>query len=365
MPCEPLIFFLFLDADAGYKSFMLVRRGWVFSFLFICIAACIAAACVVAQDVATTIRVDVPLVSVDVGVFDAAGHPVANLTQEDFQVFEDGEPREIKHFFPVETPYNILALFDCTGSTREAWPFLLKALNEFLTTLRPQDRVSVLAFGGGTETILDWTARGAAPLNIQMRMPSPLCDQTNFYGAVAAAAEQMRGIAGRKGVIVFSDGVHGGIPSRPAKVGGATLMRFVDPAQDPGFLAARSIVDRSETVFYFIAVNTDLAPGHAEAADLFPGTYYTPLSLFNLQQVRSRMELIAQVSGGRIVFSQRNSDTGVLFEQIVRDLGTSYGLSFTPTSPQDGKYHQIEVRVRGQGGQQMQVRQSRTGYYGR
>jgi hypothetical protein len=99
-----------------------------------------------------------------------------------------------------------------------------------------------------------------------------------------------------------------------------------------------------------------------DAGDLFPGTQYTPLAVFNLQQVRSRMEQIAQVSGGRIVFSQRNSDTGSLFENITRDLGTSYSMSFTPTSEIDGRFHQIKVRVRGGG---MQVRQSRDGYVAR
>lgn len=309
-----------------------------------------------------TFRVDVPMVSVDVGVQDAMGRPVTNFTKGDFEVFEDGQAREIKNFSSVETPYHILALFDCTGSTREAWPFLLNSLNGFLTTLREQDRISVVAFGGGTQTILDWTSRGAEPLNVQMRMPSPLCDQTDFYGAIASAAAMMRDIRGRKGVIVFTDGVHGGIPSRTVKVGNVSLKRFVDPSRDNGFLNIRRIVDRSETVFYFIAVNTDQSPSNVDAEGLFPGTQYTPLSLFNLQQVRSRMEQIAQVSGGRVVFSQRNSDTGVLFEQIVRELGRSYGVGFTPAAALDGQFHRIEVRVRVPG---MQVRQSRDGYYAR
>jgi hypothetical protein len=74
------------------------------------------------------------------------------------------------------------------------------------------------------------------------------------------------------------------------------------------------------------------------------------------------MQQIAEVSGGRIVYSQRTSDTGVLFEQIIRELGTSYNLGFTPTANPDGTYHRIDIRVRGDG---MQIRQSRDGYYAR
>jgi len=337
----------------------MIPRSRVGFFILCCV---LVTTPLLAQNSTTTFRVDVPIVSLDVGVLDSIGRPMTNLTKGDFQVFEDGQEREIKNFSSIETPYNIMALFDCTGSTREAWPFLLKSLNAFLTTLRLQDRISVLAFGAGTQTILNWTSRGAEPLNVQMRMPSPLCDQTDFYGAIASAVSKMRNISGRRGVIVFTDGVHGGIPSEKVKVGGVSLTRFVDPSKDRRFVDVRRLVERSDTVFYFIAVNTDQSPNNVDAEGLFPGTQYTPLALFNLQQVRSRMEQIAQVSGGRVVFSQRNSDTGLLFERIVKELGTSYGLGFTPEAELNGEYHRIEVRVRAPG---TQVRQSRNGYYAR
>jgi VWFA-related protein len=320
-------------------------------------------AAMLGQDALPNFRVDVPLVTMDVGVLDSSSRPLTSLTKDDFLLYEDGELREVKHFSAVETPYNMLALFDCTGSTRDAWPFLLQSLNGFLGSVRPQDRVSVAAFGNPVSTILDWTSRSTGTLNVQMQMPSPLCDQTNFYGALTWAVTRLNGVSGgRKGVIVFTDGIHSGIPSKVVRLGGLAVQRFVDPAQDPGFLAVRRAVERSDTVFYFIAVNTDMAPGNFDAASLFPGTQYTPLALYNLQEVRSRMEQISLVSGGRVVVSQRMADTGALFEQIVRELGTSYSLGFTPSGVADGSYHRIEIRMRDAG---LSVRQSRQGYYAR
>src|SRR4030095_11230781 len=202
----------------------------------------IAAVCLAAQDRLPTFKIDVPDVSVDVSVTDATGRPLTSLSQDDFLIFEDDQGREIKRFSSVETPYNILALFDCTGSTREAWPFLFKSLNGFLATLRPQDRVAVQSFGGGTTTLLDWTSRTTEPLNLQLRTPSPLCDQTNFYGAITAAVRRVQNVEGqRKGVIVFTDGVHGGIPSRGMRVGDRMLTRFVDAAEDRAFVEARTV----------------------------------------------------------------------------------------------------------------------------
>ncbi len=43
--------------------------------------------------------VEVPLVNVEVVVTDRDGRPIAGLTEADFEVFEDGEPVEISHFF--------------------------------------------------------------------------------------------------------------------------------------------------------------------------------------------------------------------------------------------------------------------------
>jgi hypothetical protein len=67
----------------------------------------------------------------NVAVDDAAGKPVLNLSREDFTILEDGEPRDIKSFEAVETPYHVLLLFDRSQSTLDQRRFLVRAISAF------------------------------------------------------------------------------------------------------------------------------------------------------------------------------------------------------------------------------------------
>src|SRR5438270_12151954 len=60
------------------------------------------AAASLAQQAAESIEVRV--VNVDVVVRDRAGKPVTGLTKNDFQIFENGQPREITNLYEVRAP---------------------------------------------------------------------------------------------------------------------------------------------------------------------------------------------------------------------------------------------------------------------
>src|SRR5436190_4423135 len=56
------------------------------------------------DDVLTT---DTSLVQLSVGVVDKTGHAITNLSQNDFAVFENGQPRPIVHFEPADAPFSL------------------------------------------------------------------------------------------------------------------------------------------------------------------------------------------------------------------------------------------------------------------
>src|SRR5262245_54014687 len=88
------------------------------------VLAVVTTTALIGQETLYTLKVDVPLVSVDVTVTDAFGKTMNDLAATDFQVFENGILQQVRYFSPVSSPYNILLLFDRSGSTQHKWPFM-------------------------------------------------------------------------------------------------------------------------------------------------------------------------------------------------------------------------------------------------
>ena len=322
-------------------------------YLLFFVAVSAGAVAVRAQDT-FTLRVDVSLVTLDVQVSDAAGRPVTTLKREDFEIYENGKLQELASFSPVDSPYSVLVLFDCSGSTQQNWPFLVQSMNRFTARLRPQDRIAVAQFGGSFKMLMDWLSRGAK-IDVQIQTNDSSCSSTDFYGAINRALSEVRPAVGRKGVVVLTDGGHNRIPYQRFRPNDTGLRRYVDTEDDGDFQKILRAVRASDVVFYFVAVNTDLNPDRTSSA-----RGYNPMNIYNMQQVRARMELLAEDSGGRLAFPRDPQDVIPLFEQIGQELGTSYGLGYAPAnSKKDGTYRKIEVRVRDK---TLQVRQSRAGY---
>lgn len=122
--------------------------------------------------------IDVNVVNVEVYVTDKQGRRVQGLTRDDFQVLEDGKPVEITNFYAVSegqvsqaaplreeeaaeapvpaTPEIIpadqrlyLAIFlDNRSLLPASRNLVLKSIKEFVTRLRPEDRILIAAYDG-------------------------------------------------------------------------------------------------------------------------------------------------------------------------------------------------------------------------
>jgi VWFA-related protein len=280
----------------------------------------------------------------------------------------------------MESPYSIVLLIDRSASMENHWPLMDPAIARFMANLRPQDRISVGAFDERSpkvELLLDWrTAENGSSIPVAINpvtkghpyyaisgatgavsFRGPVKD---IYAAMDWSMQRLADVSGRKGVLVFTDGRQPRAPTKVRTVDGMKYAYLVDAQDDGDFRKLLRAVQGSKARFDFVAVDTDLNPTGDPflRSDLF----YIPLT-FGMS-VRSRLEQLAAISGGRVALPKRPEETVKLYEIIAHELGTSYTLGYSPIASRlkDGRYHRVEVRSGRQG---LKVQQSRDGYTGR
>src|SRR3954469_22920493 len=92
------------------------------------------------------IKVDTQLVEVPVVITDKAGRPLLNLKQNNFAIYEDGKPQDILDFSTTTAPFEVALLLDTSGSTRQDLQLIQRAVESFIASLRPGDRVALISY---------------------------------------------------------------------------------------------------------------------------------------------------------------------------------------------------------------------------
>ena len=107
------------------------------------------------KDEDEVLRIDTQLVDVPFVVTDKTGKPMLNLKQSNFIVYEDGKRQEIADFSATTAPFEVALLLDTSGSTRSDLPLIQRAAESFIASLRPGDRVSIIAFKSERQTTIN------------------------------------------------------------------------------------------------------------------------------------------------------------------------------------------------------------------
>lgn len=334
------------------------------------------------------VRVETQLVTVPAVVTDRQGHPISTLKLENFTVLEDGKPQTLTNFATTEAPFEIALLLDTSGSTRQELGLIRDAANEFLSALRPGDRIAIVGFNN---------AAGPNGSMATVEVLSPLTDKrtvlrtaigtlgtsngTPFYDALARVADEIfrnpptEEFRGRRAVVALTDGVDSSSNSdfdearaKLARVGVATYFiqvntedyvedRLLKDCQDDGRLAlSAKQLERFRRLFVPSAQKEDYQDfcrlGQFERMDISRRLY---------SLARQEMNDLAQRSGGRNFAAESLQEARAAFSQVANEIGMQYSLGYYPTNKfRDGRFRQIKVEVRGVKDANVRARE---GYY--
>jgi Ca-activated chloride channel family protein len=262
------------------------------------------------SDPRARIRSEVSLVSLLTSVLDKDGRPAVGLTQDQFDVYEEGVKQKIETFEPeTQQPLDLALMIDSSLSEIKDLEFEAEAGSRFIQKLvRPGDRLAVYEFADAVTQIAPFSSN-VPMLQSALRHIVP-GDGTALYDAVYLGAQALgRNPAGRRRVIVL------------VTDGGETTSRA-------DFETARRAALRADVLLYTILVRVVKNESGRNTAG------------------EHALETIADSTGGAIYFPNGTAELDAIFNRIDRELRTQYRLGYYPNPrPPDGTYRNLEVRI--------------------
>src|SRR6185312_13658790 len=163
--------------------------------------ACLAAAAVMAAAALAQFRMDVRLVHVIATVKTRSGQLVGGLEKEEFSVFDNGVPQEIRVFErQTDQPLSVALMIDTSGSTAKDLKFETDSAAKFVRALlaesNPKDTVSLWSFDYDVHQETNFTHR-LEMLEAKLRTIHGTAG-TSLFDAIWFAAHELEPREGRK-----------------------------------------------------------------------------------------------------------------------------------------------------------------------
>lgn len=273
-------------------------------------------------------RAGVDIVSLSVTVTTPESTFVTDLSQSDFELFEDGVKQDVQFFTSGKLPIALSLLLDTSASMERKIRTAQEAAVGFARHLRPDDLAQVIDFDSRVRILQQFTSDTAELERAIYQTAAG--GSTALHNAIyislkelkkvrTSTAEQVR----REAVVVLSDGE--------------------DTSSLVGFEEVLELAKRSETAIYAIGLRSDESGrrrGFNEAE-------------FVLRQ-------LARETGGRTFFLKDVSELAGIYDLISEELSSQYTLGYvSKNARRDGAWRRVIVRV----GREGATARTKQGYY--
>ncbi len=302
------------------------------------------------------IRIDSSIVRLNVGVADSRGRPVTNLSQANFEIFEDGIRQQILRFEPTEAPFSVVIMLDMSGSTLGFRQIIKQSAVRFVDALSPNDRVAVVEFYDKINLRNDFTTdRGTIANSIAVANGR---GKTQLYKALDFALEKLgKEKSRRKAIIVLTDGVDTAIRDKDReeleRISDDQIPSAIKPGSSEILNRVLNRADAQGVTVYPLALPTGDPDKLADP---------TPRQVAMFKAARSRLQLVADRTGGTLNTITRLEEMGRLYALVAADLRTLYTIEYQPANEKrDGKWRSIRIDVKNPD----LISRTRQGYFAR
>jgi Ca-activated chloride channel family protein len=235
-----------------------------------------------------------------------ASEAAADLSVNDFEVFENDVPQVVDTFQEAIDPVSIVLALDASGSMRRAAPIVQQTASNFVEAARAEDRLAVLMFADAPALAHKFTEKRQS--SIQAITEYQPTGGTALYDALAESLIYLKSVQGRRAVVVLSDGRDENNPgTAPGSV--RTLEEVLDLTRQVG-----------AAIFTI---------GLGDRVD------------------RDVLRQLSRESGGESYFSLDAEALGAQFDLVIENLRRRYVVSYTSThADSDGRWRSVRIRPR-------------------
>ena|SRR5436190_13198641 len=247
------------------------------------------------------------IVSLFVTVADAQGRLVPDLTKDDFEILDNDKVQSIVYFENVIQPISVVVMLDTSGSMTGSISLLKEAAEQFLLRLLPADQGRVGAFNDKIQISAHFTKNRDELIGDVKNLD--FGNGTRLWDAVLMSLDELKGIEGRRVVLVFTDG---------------------DDTESRTRLG--TTIDRArldDAMVYAIGLESNFFNGQRMVRS----------------QPDSGLRKIADETGGGYFELKKTADLAPTFTRVAQELHAQYVMGFTPTQL-DGKVHKLAVRMK-------------------
>jgi Ca-activated chloride channel homolog len=272
------------------------------------VAGALASAAIAAEQ-APTFKTGTQVVSLFVTVADAQKRLVPDLTQDDFQVFDNEKLQPITYFDNSIHPINVVVMLDTSGSMTLTIDLLKEAAEQFIIRLLPDDKARIGAFNDKIQINARWSSnRDQLATDIK---DLDYGNGTRLWDAVGVALDELKNIDGRRVILVFTDG-----DDTESK------------NMNLGHVIERARAD--EVMIYAIGLESRYSNGQGGMIRTKPDP---------------GLRKVADETGGGYFELTKSSELAATFTKVAQELHSQYVIGFTPTQF-DNRVHKLAVKMK-------------------
>lgn len=250
------------------------------------------------------------LVNLEAVVTDQDGNIVTGLKRGNFTITDNGAPQQVTNFAPSDAPITMVMLLEYSATAYGYFGYKSAYWADgFLQHLAPKDWVALKTFDMRSTLQVDFTQNKGEIHDALQSLGFPSFHEAALFDALFSTVNELRSVKGKKSILLLCTGF--------------------DTISHHRLDETYKLMKESDLSVFVVGMGEEIdLQGNGDISYL---------------QAKNQLSTFAATTGGYAWFPRFSGEMGDIFNSVAAFLRNQYTVGFSPTTPQDGKYHKLVV----------------------